>query len=109
MYKKDLVLNNLQWLIFHKPNQSNKTNDIKRKIMNLSAYKLKTNQINLLKLCLKFCPTPKGDIGESKTDLKEFERKFKLIEKFNHKKKTDDSQVKKIDPNSSRTNITIVN
>ena len=45
----------------HKPNQknclnkiSNKMNNIKPKIINLSTYKLNTNLINLLKLGQKF-------------------------------------------------------
>ena len=71
----------------------NKTN-IKPKIINLSTYELNKNQINHLKLGLKFCPIPKSNIKELKKDLKESERKFKLIEKFKIKKDTDDSLVK---------------
>ena len=50
--------------------------------------------MNLLKLGFKFCPTPRRNIGELKKDFKEFERKFRLIEKFKNKKGTDDSLVK---------------
>ena len=32
--------------------------------------------------------TPKNNIGKLKKDLKEFERKYKLIEKFNNEKMT---------------------
>ena len=41
--------------------------------------------MNLLKLGLKFCPTPKSNI-ELRKDLKEFERKFRLIEIFKNKR-----------------------
>ena len=71
----------------------NETN-FKWTIINLSTYKLNKDQINLLKLGLKFCPTPKSNIEELKKDLKEFERKFRLIEKFRNQKDTDDSLVK---------------
>ena len=71
----------------HKPNKKrNKTINIKPKIINLPTYKLNKNQINFLKLGLKFCLTPKSNIGELKNDLKEFEIKCRLIEKFNNKK-----------------------
>ena len=52
----------------HRPNKrislSNNTNSIKPKIINLSTYKVNTNQIDLRKLGLKYCPTPKNNIGE---------------------------------------------
>ena len=65
----------------------NKTN-FKLKIINLSTYKLNKNQSfsKLLKLGLKFFPTPKSNIREPKKDLKEFERKLRLIEKFKYRK-----------------------
>ena len=44
-------------------NISNKANNIKPNIINLSIYKLNTNQIDLLKLGLKFCPTPNSKMG----------------------------------------------
>ena len=60
--------------------------NIKQNIINLPTHKLNKDQINLLKLGLKFCPTPKRNIGGLRKDLKEFERKFKLIEKFKNKR-----------------------
>ena len=56
-------------------------------------YKLDTNPIDLLTLGIKFRPGLKSYLRESKRDLKQFERKFRLIEKFSNKK-TDDSPVK---------------
>ena len=56
--------------------------EVKPKIINLSSYKLDTHQIDLLKLGTKFCPTPKANIIELKNDLKEFERKLRIKEKF---------------------------
>ena len=52
------------------------------------------DQIDVLKLGLKFCPTPKSNIPELKEDLREFERKCKLVEKFNNLEDKDDSLVK---------------
>lgn len=50
--------------------------------------------MEILKLGLKFCPTPKSNIAELKKDLKEFERKFRLIETLDNKGDKDDSLVK---------------
>ena len=41
---------------------------MKRKIINLSTYNFKKDQINLLRLGLKFCPNPKSNIGELNKD-----------------------------------------
>ena len=52
-----------------KNNVKNESN-IKPKIINLSTHKLNKDQINLLKLSLKFCPTPKSTIGKLKKTSK---------------------------------------
>ena len=69
-----------------KTNTKNESN-IKLKILSLSTDNLNKDQINLLKLGLKFFPAPKSNI-ELKKDLKEFERNFRLIE---NKKETNDT------------------
>ena len=69
-------------------------NITKPSIINLSTYKLTTEQIDILKLGLKFCPTPKSNITELKGDLKEFERKFRLLEMFHNTDAKDNSLVK---------------
>ena len=79
--------------------QEEKTNiksesNIKPKIINLSAHNFNKDQIHLLKLGLMFCPISKSNVGELKKNHKEFESKFRLIEKFKNKRDTDDSQVK---------------
>ena len=45
-------------------------------MINLSTYKLSP----------KLFPDPKSNIGELKKELKEFKRKFRLLEKVNDKK-----------------------
>ena len=47
-----------------------------------------------MKQALRFCSTPKGNQGELTREFEEFERKFRLIEEFNNKENTDDSQEK---------------
>ena len=63
-----------------------KKRNIKPKIINLSTHKLNKDQINLIKRDLKFCTTPRSNIGELLKNLEEFERKFRLIEIFKNKK-----------------------
>ena len=81
---------------FRTPHPTRKTNinQMKPKIINLSSYKLSKDQIDVLKLGLKFCPTPKSNLMDVKADLKEFERKFRLKEQFLDSKNNDDSIVK---------------
>ena len=79
-----------------KREQQTKSNDNKPKpsVINLSTYKLTKDQIDVLKLGLKFCPTPKSNITELKGDLREFERKVRLKERFKDNINQDDSLVK---------------
>ena len=63
-------------------------------MINLSTHKLNKDQINVLKLGLKFCPTPRSNIRELEKDLKGFERELRPIEILKIKKDTEDSLVK---------------
>ena len=79
----------------NKKNQKTIIKDVtKPSVINLSNYKLTEDQIDLLKLGLKFCPTPKSNITELKEDVKDFERKVRLKELFGNKENKDDSLVK---------------
>ena len=60
----------------------------------MSSCNLTNDQVNLLKLGLKFCPTPQSNIPELQKDLKEFERKFRLKEMFFNEPYNDPSLVK---------------
>ena len=74
----------------------------------MSCHKLSKDQINVLKLGLKFCPTPNSNIPELKRDLKEFERKFRLKEFFHDSNFQDDSIVRnksKFHPEKGRDKI----
>ena len=51
-------------------------------VVNLSSRNLTKRQIELLKKRLKFTPTPKKNIGEIKTDIKDFCRKLRNKEYF---------------------------
>ena len=59
----------------------------------LECVSFSKDQLNLLKIGLEFCPTTKINIGKLKKEIKEFERKFRLIENSKIKKSTDDSLV----------------
>lgn len=48
----------------------------------MSSHHLTDNEISLLKKGLKFTPTPKPNVEEIKTDLKQFTRKLRLKEFF---------------------------
>lgn len=53
------------------------------KVINLSNRTLSTDEIELLKKSLKFCPTPKGNnSSELKSDILQFCRRLRLNEKF---------------------------
>ena len=79
----------------NKKNQKTIIKDVtKPSVINLSNYKLTEDQIDLLKLGLKFCPTPKSNITELKEDVKDSERKVRLKELFGNKENKDDSLVK---------------
>ena len=60
----------------HRPNRNTSLKKIptifKPKIINLCTYKFGKNQIDLSKLGLNFCPTPKRYLEEIKKDFKEF-------------------------------------
>lgn len=52
------------------------------KIINLSNYKLSSEEIKLLKKGLKFTPTPSANADLLKSEMKNFSRKIKLMEYF---------------------------
>ena len=74
----------------------------------MSSRKLTKDQIDVFKLGLKFCPTPKSNIPELKKDLKDFERKFRLKEFFYETNYEEESLVKnksKFQPEKGRDKI----
>ena len=95
----------------------------KKKSHKLLFEKKKTNPIfsdwrlyiyRYLKVGPKFCPTQISNLGELKRDLREFEQKLRLIEKFHKKKKRKKKKGKKrllikINLNSSWTKVITVN
>ena len=50
------------------------------KVINLSSYELSPTQIEILKLGLKFTPTPKANPQELNLDIQEFCRKMRFAE-----------------------------
>ena len=67
-------------------------------------------QINKFELGLKFCPTSTSNLEELERDLKKFERKFRLIEKFQNQNTADDSLEKnktKLFPERCKSDLNI--
>ena len=63
------------------------------KIINLSNTELTNDQINVLKLGLKFSPTPKQNNMDLKADINEFSRKLRLKEFWHNRDSTNDGSI----------------
>jgi hypothetical protein len=75
---------------------------VEPKIINLSSIDLSTDQINVLKLGLKFTPTPKQNNQDLQADVIEFSRKLRLKEYWHNRSSNDDGSIVR---NKKGTNI----
>ena len=76
---------------------------ISLKVINLSNIPLSSNEINVLKLGLSFTPTPKSNIPELEADIFDFIRKLRLTYHFRNSIYHDESIVKLLLPNLTKT------